>query len=244
MQVSRRQAVSAFSIGLGVWWAGEPTLWLPGDSRGVAQAGAAKAAGPTSEPEEPVSPVEDLMREHGVLKRILLIYEEAASRLETGRDFPARALADAAGIIRRFIEDYHGKLEEEYVFPRFRKANTLVDLVRVLREQHQAGRRLTDTILDGAKPGTQRALGDRRALASALRAFVRMFNPHEAREDTVLFPAFRRLVTAQEFNALGEEFEKREHQLFGREGFGSVVASVAEIEKSVGLYDLGQFTAH
>ena len=33
----------------------------------------------------------------------------------------------------------HEKLEENFLFPRFRKANKLVDLVDVLLQQHQAG---------------------------------------------------------------------------------------------------------
>ena len=44
------------------------------------------------------------------------------------------------------------------------------------------------------------------------------------------------------FGALGEDFEKREHQLFGEEGFEKFVAQVAEIEKQLGIYDLAQFT--
>ena len=96
------------------------------------------------EKEVKVGPPEDLMREHGVLKRILLIYGEALRRIDAKQDFPPEALADAAGIIRSFVEDYHEKLEEDFLFPRFEKANQLVDLVKVLREQHQAGRRVTD----------------------------------------------------------------------------------------------------
>jgi len=69
-----------------------------------------------------------------------------------------------------------------------------------------------------------------------------MYAPHEAREDTVLFPAFRQMVTPAEFDALGEEFEKRERQLFGRDGFEGMVRKVAEIEKALGIYDLAQFT--
>src|SRR5947208_3870564 len=91
-----------------------------------------------------VGPPEDLMREHGVLKRVLLIYGEALRRLGAKQDFPPDALATAAGIIRSFVEDYHEKLEEDFLFPRFEKANQLVDLVKVLRTQHQAGRRVTD----------------------------------------------------------------------------------------------------
>src|SRR5437773_11338661 len=91
-----------------------------------------------------VSPPEDLMREHGVLKRILLIYGEALRRMDAKQDLPPEPVADSAKIIRSFVEDYHEKLEEDYLFPRFKKANRLTDLVDVLLQQHQGGRRLTD----------------------------------------------------------------------------------------------------
>src|SRR5439155_27125684 len=79
--------------------------------------------------ENEVSPPEDLMREHGVVKRILLIYGQAIRRIDRKEDLPPEALVDSAKIIRGFVEDYHEKLEEDFVFPRFKKANNLVDLV-------------------------------------------------------------------------------------------------------------------
>ena len=54
-------------------------------------------------PEE-VSPAEDLMREHGVLKRVLLVYGEGVRRLDANVDLPPEAIVDAATIIRTFIE--------------------------------------------------------------------------------------------------------------------------------------------
>ena len=72
------------------------------------------------------------MREHGVLKRVLLIYGEAIRRIDANADLPPDTVADSAKIIRSFIEDYHEKLEENFLFPRFRKAGKLVDLVDVL----------------------------------------------------------------------------------------------------------------
>jgi hypothetical protein len=104
------------------------------------------------EEKEEVSPAEDLMREHGVLKRVLLIYGEAIRRMETDDDSPPDTVADSAKIIRNFIEDYHEKLEENFLFPRFKKAGKLVDLANVLLQQHQAGRRLTDLALELATP--------------------------------------------------------------------------------------------
>ncbi|RUL82535.1 hemerythrin domain-containing protein [Tautonia sociabilis] len=192
--------------------------------------------------EEEVSPAEDLMREHGVLKRVLLIYGEGVRRIDSGADLPPEVIAGGATIIRDFIEDYHEKLEEDYLFPRFRKANRLVDLVDVLVAQHRAGRRLTDQVLALATPRGLKDPEDRRRLADSLRQFIRMYEPHEAREDTVLFPALRKIVTPNEYAALGEDFEKKEHELFGEGGFDAMVDRVAALEKALGIYDLAQFT--
>ncbi len=192
--------------------------------------------------EEDVSPAEDLMREHGVLKRVLLIYDEAGRRLESGKDLPASVVTGAATLIRDFIEGYHEKLEEDYLFPRFRKAGQQIDLVNVLQQQHEAGRRVTQRILQDCRNGLPKDESGRRDLRTQLYVFVRMYGPHEAREDTVLFPALRRIVSPHEYDSLGEEFEKKEHQLFGEDGFERNVERVAGLEKQLGIYDLSQFT--
>ncbi len=199
--------------------------------------------GAPSGEEVPVTPPEDLMREHGVLKRILLIYREGIRRLQAGDQAPAQALNASAGIIRSFIEDYHAHLEEQYVFPKLEQAGKLTDVTAVLRTQHQRGRVLTDRVLaatSGAPPSDQPA---REALVQDMSAFIRMFEPHEAREDTVVFPALRDVVPAKEFRDLAETFEDEEHQRFGQAGFQGVVGKVADIEKGLGVYDLSQFTA-
>lgn len=189
-----------------------------------------------------VSPPEDLMREHGLLNRILLIYDEHIRRLDAKQDFDPAVLASAAGIIRHFVEEYHEKLEEDYLFPRFRKAKKHEVLVETLLGQHQAGRRVTAQIEQLAGASVLKDEPKKRQLADGLRAFIRMYRPHEAREDTVLFPAFRGIVSEHEFDALGEEFEKKEDQLFGDEGFFKVVGQVTELEKKLGIFDLAQFT--
>lgn len=102
------------------------------------------------EAEEEVTPSEDLMREHGVLNRILLIYDACRTHLISKEQFDLSVLNNSAQIIRTFIEDYHEKL--------------------------------------------------------------------------------------------GEDFEKKEHELFGIEGFESIVEKVADIEKQLGIYDLSEFT--
>jgi hemerythrin-like domain-containing protein len=204
-------------------------------------AGLAPAPALGAEDEDEVTPAEDLMREHGVLKRVLLVYDEVRERIAARKAFPAEAVTSAANIIRSFIEQYHEKLEEEQLFPRFRKAGKLVSLVDTLDAQHKAGRRLTDQIL-GLAGGGLKAEADRQSLAAALREFGRMYAPHEAREDTVLFPAIRDVVSKKEYEALGEQFEKKEHELLGEQGFEGMVERVAGIENQLGIFDLEQFT--
>ena len=199
---------------------------------------AQKRAG--KEQEDDVSTNEDLMREHGILKRVLLIYDEVIRRIDTRQDFPLQTVTDSANIIRRFIEDYHEKLEEEHLFPRFRKAHKLVDLVDVLYEQHQAGRRVTDRVLSTV--ASLKTADDRKRLSDDLRSFIRMYAPHEAREDTVLFPALHEIVSRQEYEALGKQFDEIEHKTFGGDGFDIYLDKVAGIEKQLGIYDLAQFT--
>ena len=203
---------------------------------------AQRARGRAGDEEEDVAPPEDLMREHGVLKRVLLVYDEAIRRIDARQDLPPDAVRGGADIIRTFIEDYHEKLEEDYLFPRFEKAGRLTDLTKILRAQHQAGRRVTEQIARLATSATLKDPHASTSLRDLLHQFVRMYEPHEAREDTVLFPALRKVVSRHEFDALGEDFEKKEHQLFGEDGFEKMVDRVAGLEKTLGIYDLAQFT--
>ena len=198
-----------------------------------------------------VSTNENLMRQHGILKRVLLMYDEVIRRIDARQDFPTQTVIDSAQIVRRFIEDHHEKLEEVYIFPLFRKyyrrddvlrlyAQKLVDLVDILHQQHPAGRRLTDRILSTLQ--SLKTPDDRHKLAQDLRAFIRMYAPHMAREDTVLYPALHVIVTRQEYDALGEKFDEIEHKTFGTDGFDVYLDQVTAFEKYLGIYDLTQFT--
>jgi hemerythrin-like domain-containing protein len=112
----------------------------------------------------------------------------------------------------------------------------------VLRAQHDAGRRLTRSLLELATPAALKTRVSAQAVATALEQFIGMYQPHAAREDTVLFPAFHALFTEKEFDALGDRFEEVEHRVLGSAGFEGTVQKVAQIEKALGIFDLAQFT--
>jgi len=58
--------------------------------------------------EKEVAAAEDLMREHGILRRTLLVYGEAATRLTQRPDSVSpEALQRGAKLFRSFGEEYH-----------------------------------------------------------------------------------------------------------------------------------------
>jgi hemerythrin-like domain-containing protein len=183
----------------------------------------------------------DLMQEHGVLKRVLLIYQASLDRISAGQAVPISAIHDGADIVHDFIEEFHEALEEGYVFPVLRDAGQLVGTVDTLLVQHARGRQLTQLILAGSTSQSP-SESSTQQISAAMTAFVRMYQPHEAREDTVVFPAFRAILDPDTFDQLGATFADLQRQQFGPNGFSETVAKVAAIEQSLGIYDLNQFT--
>jgi hypothetical protein len=55
---------------------------------------------------------------------------------------------------------------------------------------------------------------DRSGLANDLTTFNRMYAPHEASEDTILFPELHKIISKHEYDSLGEQFEKIERRMF------------------------------
>ena len=197
-----------------------------------------------TEPGGEVTATEDLMREHGVLRRALLVYTAAAERLHRNPSaVPPDALQQTTKLFRSFGEEYHEqKLEETYIFPAVKQAGgPAADLPDILSAQHKRGREITDYILavtQGAK-----LTNDAGALAQTLASFVLMYEHHAAREDTIIFPAWKQTMSAKQYDEMGDKFEEIEQQQFGADGYETAVKQISEIERSLGLFDLSQFTA-
>ena len=190
-----------------------------------------------------VTATEDLMREHGVLRRILIVYSESARRIRrASANSIYGPINKAAQLFRQFGENYHEKLlEEAHIFPAVSRAGGEASAYpEILIAQHSRGREITDYIIsttNGKEPA------DVRKLASAMRAFVRMYRAHAAREDTIVFPAWKQTMSEEQLDEMGEKFEDIEHKQFGEDGFEKAVSQVAAIEEQLGLANLSKFTA-
>ncbi|SHF57879.1 Hemerythrin-like domain-containing protein [Jatrophihabitans endophyticus] len=224
--VSRRDLLSG-AAGLVVGGGGVGAASLAGGSDGTPDPGAALP-----------SPGEELMVEHGVLKRVLLAYRALVERIDAGAAVPRGAVTDSAQIVMDYIENFHEGLEEAYVFPRVRAAQPA--LVRTLLVQHDRGRHLTARLLAAAPD--LRGAGARHQVRADLAAFVRMYEPHEAWEDTVVFPALRAATSPRTLGELAERFHDLADREFGDAALRQVLHRVEGIETQLGIADLASFT--
>jgi hemerythrin-like domain-containing protein len=191
-----------------------------------------------------VTAAEDLMREHGVLRRALLVYAESASRLRRNpASVPAAALHETAMLFRRFGEDYHERtLEERLVFPALREAGgPAARYVDLLIAQHNRGREITDTILAASAQGRLAAVAG--PLSEALGAFVWMYENHSAREDTIVYPAWKSALSGSQYDEMTDRFERLEREIFGEDGFRDAAERIGRIEEAFGMADPAHFTA-
>ncbi len=192
-----------------------------------------------------VTATEDLMREHGILRRALLVYQESATRLrQDAASVPPDALEKTAKLFQVFGEDYHEKkLEEVFIFPAVKKApGVAAGYVDVLLAQHARGREITEYLLSISK-ADRIPSNDVEPLAKAMESFVRMYAHHAAIEDTIVFPAWKATTGQNQLDELGAKFEEIEHEQFGDDGFEAALRRMEEIESSLGMSNLEMFTA-
>jgi len=185
----------------------------------------------------------EILREHAVTDRLLLICEEFARRLEKQEPVPPNTLIQVVDIMYNYVQDRQEAQEEKYIFPVFIKANKAGKLIRILHDQHLAGRSLMEHLADQLR---RPAMPDDDALtAASLRGFVRMYRPHLARENTILLPGFRALVSSKENYGMETDFrtgEAHRDREKGRDDDRAVMAAIVTLERALGIFDIDQFT--
>lgn len=188
------------------------------------------------------SPIEDLMEEHSILRRALMIYEECIRRMNIGEDFDPNLLVETTNVIKVIIIYHHALLEHEHIFPRFRQADKYVEMCDILTDQHGAADGQEQIILQHANRDSINNPETREILINALQKSIRVFRPHVDQEDTEMFPEFKNVVTPYEFYELGKKFKEIEYQKWGENGHRQMVDKIINVEKALGINDLASFT--
>lgn len=69
-----------------------------------------------------------------------------------------------------------------------------------------------------------------------------MYEPHEAWEDTVVYPALRAALSQPQLDLLAERFADLENRQYGDAALRQFLDRVAGVEQQLGIGDLTVFT--
>jgi hemerythrin-like domain-containing protein len=189
------------------------------------------------------SPMEDLMKEHGIVERIMLIYQRMIEKAITGQEVDISVIHRASKMVNEYVSKHHEHDEETYIFPRFREANYLVELVDTLEHQHNVSRRLNIEVMELSSKGAEITRDEAVRLLDLCGMFIGMYLPHISRENTILFPTFFDIVSPEYVQEIKEKMEGEEKKLLGETGFRGFMGHIAVLEKEAGCHELSQYTA-
>lgn len=191
---------------------------------------------------ERISLGDDLMREHGLMNRLILLYKESANSVRQNDD--ARdVLKSTAKIMLEFIHEFHEENEENAVYPLFNDDKKLHRITRIMEEQHDVGKLITQQILDTVEVGSAPDSATASRLTEMISQFQQMYIPHAAQEDTLLWPAVQEMKGDAAYMKMGTELEEKENERFGEEYFDKLVSRVERMENKLGIDNLAKFTA-
>lgn len=190
---------------------------------------------------KPTPTTEELMVEHGLLKRTILVYREFMRRIAAGQPVSRALVLSSTQVIQDFIHDFHEPLEEGYVFPVVNRS--MPQIIADLLVQHARGREQTQIVLTAAAGKGSVITGSAsHTVAEAMDKFTIMYEPHESWEDTQVFPALRAASTGTQIVQLARHFAALQNQQFGPNAFGQMLEKVETCEKELGIYGLSMYT--
>lgn len=144
-------------------------------------------------------PFSQLMDEHRVIEQVLAALEAAAVR-----DVPAAFYEQALDFATEYADGYHHAKEEERLFTYLEERGMPRDYgpLGVMIQEHDAGRAHIRAMR------AHLAEGDVQALRQESLAYALLMRDHIAKEDNVLFPMGRAMLTAEEIAEIQTGFDK------------------------------------
>ena len=173
---------------------------------------------------------EDLMYEHGVYRRLVGIYANCLKRVKNG-ELRIAEIVKVSNIIKDFVEEFHEKIEERYIFPAFISAGKNISTINLLLKQHKLGRVLTSNILFLA----QQKGDNHKKLEKLLEKYIGMMGLHGVREDTDIFRKLEEVIPEEQLRTISYNEEKLEREKFGEKALDKLISEIRPIEKELGI---------
>ncbi len=158
------------------------------------------------------SPTETLEAEHRLIQKVVAAMARIADAVEQGRVVEVPVLRELVRFLKIFGDECHHAKEETALFPMLElKGVPLAGCpVAVLHNDHLKGRVLVGELSDAIEAYAAENRSGRRSLIPALRALVAFYPDHIWKEDYLLFPLARKVLSSMDERILTQHFEQLE----------------------------------
>ncbi len=170
-----------------------------------------------------------LSSEHRVIERVIAALETGARRLNNGEAVRPGFFLDAADFIKGFADGCHHRKEEGVLFKRMADAGIPVQggPIAVMLAEHEQGRAFTHAMRSAAEKLQAGEVSAKAAVAQNALGYAALLRQHILKEDNVLFPMAGRVIPANQYQQVLDDFEHVEHEETG-EGVHEKYLALAE----------------
>lgn len=184
-------------------------------------------------------PSDRLVAEHDLIKRMLVIVNNAAAQLESGKNVEPEVFLQAVDFIRNFADRFHHAKEEEILFKVMQERGIPVEggPIGMMLTEHDQGRNFTKGIEEAAN----RVLGGdesaKKDIIGNARNFSQLLSNHIHKEDNILYPMGNNVFSPEDQQYLEQEFDRVEKETTGKGIYQKYLNMVEELEKQFKLND-------
>jgi hemerythrin-like domain-containing protein len=172
----------------------------------------------------------------------MLVYERFIKDQKSGEGADLPLINRTAQIAKSCLSDCHERNEERWLFPLFREEGYLAAMVDALEQQHNAGREVTDKIIDLSTHGRIKDQTHMNILMTLCRSYVFMHQPHISRENSELFLRLFHIATPGVIDDITGKMARATREAIGEQGFAGPLRRLAEIENSLDIHDIRSYT--
>lgn len=162
-----------------------------------------------------MKPTDDLMDEHRVIERMLVILIKASNRLEEGKSVDSAFYVGAVDFLKNFADKCHHSKEEKLLFVKMmeRGVSGEVGPIAVMMREHQDGRAHVKNLDKLSKEKMTKSTKD--GLIKASRAYADLLSKHIQKEDNILYPMANQILDDADQRELEKGFEEVEEKVMG-----------------------------
>ena len=159
---------------------------------------------------------DSLEQEHRTIEKILRVTGMLVDELAENRDIDGDILRDLCQFLRVYGHQCHHGKEESYLFPMLERHGVPEEgcPLGALRHEHERSRVLTQELVKASAEYAANRHDGSSALSEVLRNIAQFYPAHIWKEEYLLFPMARKVLSEEDDQRLLKEFKSVESDIY------------------------------